>query len=338
MTRPRRSQVSLADTPYYHCIARYVRRAFLCGDDHYSGKSFEHRRQWLVDRIALQASAYSIDVCAFAVMSNHYHLVLRVDAERAGQWTDDEVLERWCRLYKGPLLVQRYLAGDTLLPAQLDTVADSAKVFRERLSDLSWFMGGINEFIARRANAEDCCKGRFWEGRFISQALLDETAVLACMAYVDLNPVRAGICSDLEGADFTSVQARLREITRKSKPRRGAPANKPTMALLPFAETEHSTQAANALPFTLKDYIDLVDWTGRAARADKRGFIPDHCPPVVNRLGLDEDQWLVLALDIQKQSLQAIGGLEAVQRYSQSMGKRWLSGQRNLARAYRSSA
>ena len=90
--------------------------------------------------------------------------------------------------------------------------------------------------------------------------------------------------------------------------------------------------------FTLKDYIDLVDWTGRAARADKRGFIPDHCPPVVNRLGLDEDQWLVLALDIQKQSLQAIGGLEAVQRYSQSMGKRWLSGQRNLARAYRSSA
>ena len=78
MTRARRDQVSLDSTPYYHCICRCVRRAFLCGEDSQSGRNFDHRKQWLVDRIKFLASIFSIDISAYAVMSNHYHLVVKV--------------------------------------------------------------------------------------------------------------------------------------------------------------------------------------------------------------------------------------------------------------------
>jgi hypothetical protein len=79
MTQSRATQVSLVDTPYYHCISRCVRRAFLCGEDKFSGQSFEHRRQWMVERHQFLTSIFTIDTCAYAIMSNHYHLVLHVN-------------------------------------------------------------------------------------------------------------------------------------------------------------------------------------------------------------------------------------------------------------------
>ena len=112
MTLPRRAQISLASTPYYHVIARCERRAFLCGQDSYPGKNFDHRKQWVLKRIAAQSDVFAINVCAYAVMSNHYHLVLHVDSASARRWSDDEVIHRWTRLFRGPTLVQRYIAGD----------------------------------------------------------------------------------------------------------------------------------------------------------------------------------------------------------------------------------
>jgi putative transposase len=166
MTLPRSAQIALQHTPYYHCIARCVRRAFLCGEDHYSGQDFNHRRQWLIDRMKAQAGCFAIDICAYAVMSNHYHVVLRVDEERSRVWSDHEVIQRWCALFKGPIVAQRYLADDSLTAAERLTLAEIASVWRERLCSISWFMRCLNEQIARQANAEDGCKGRFWEGRF----------------------------------------------------------------------------------------------------------------------------------------------------------------------------
>ena len=108
MTRARNQIISTSDTPYYHCIARCVRRAFLCGEDPITGHSFEHRRQWVIDRLAQLQRVFCIELCAYAVMSNHYHLVLCINDQSAAQLSMDDVIERWCQLYKGPLLVQRY--------------------------------------------------------------------------------------------------------------------------------------------------------------------------------------------------------------------------------------
>jgi REP element-mobilizing transposase RayT len=212
MTRPRSQLVSLSDTPWYHVVSRCVRRAFLCGEDAATGRNFDHRRGWIEARIRQLASVFTIDVAAYAVMSNHYHIVLKVDRERAESLSEDDVLERWSRIFTGPMLVQRYLdpeKRDALGEAELDRVREDAAVYRERLADLSWYMRVLNEGIARLANQEDGVKGRFWEGRFKSQALLDEEALLAAMAYVDLNPIRAGMAETPEESDYTSVQARL---------------------------------------------------------------------------------------------------------------------------------
>jgi REP element-mobilizing transposase RayT len=183
-----------------------VRRAFLCGDNSQSGKSFEHRRQWIEERLPEVAGVFAIDVAAYAVMSNHYHVVLHIDSETAESWTDDEVAERWHRLFHGSLLSQRYVRSENLTDAEQKAVARQITEWRERLLSISWFMRCVNEPVAREANLEDNVSGHFWEGRFKSQALLDEKALAACLAYVDLNPIRAGMARTPESSDYTSIQ------------------------------------------------------------------------------------------------------------------------------------
>lgn len=204
-------------------MGRCVRQAYLCGENHLTGKNFDHRKQWIVDRLKPLSFIFAIDVCAYAVMSNHYHVVLKVNAEQAKAWTDLEVAQHWTMIFSGSPLVQRWMQGEPLDHAQQDAVSTVVSEWRKRLHDISWYMRCLNEYIARLANEEDQCKGRFWEGRFKSQALLDEAAVITCMMYVDLNPTRAGMTETLEGSDFTSIQERL---LAKPKPARGRPSNK----------------------------------------------------------------------------------------------------------------
>ncbi len=212
MTQPRSSLVSVEDTPWYHVVSRCVRRAFLCGEDRVSGHNFEHRREWIETRILELAAIFAIDVAAYAVMSNHYHVVVRLDPERAASLDTESVLLRWTRLFSGPELVRQYLSPrrKAMCDAQLRRVEAYAQTYRNRLADLSWFMRVLNESIARQANEEEGVKGRFWEGRFKSQALLDDAAVLAAMSYVDLNPVRAGMAEALHECDHTSLKRRIR--------------------------------------------------------------------------------------------------------------------------------
>ncbi|ARD43215.1 hypothetical protein A3Q33_02110 [Colwellia sp. PAMC 21821] len=95
MTTARKRLVSLVDTPYYHCISRCVRRAFLCGEDKFTGKSFEHRRGWVEDKLLTLSQVFAIDVCAYAIMSNHSHLVLFIDEAIAKSWSNEEVLQQY---------------------------------------------------------------------------------------------------------------------------------------------------------------------------------------------------------------------------------------------------
>lgn len=166
-------------------------------------------------------------------------------------------------------------------------------------------MRGINESTARRANAEDNCKGRFWEGRFKSQALLDEKAVLTCMAYVDLNPIRANMSQSPEDSDYTSIQERIQN---------------PKTTLKTFGNHEKN------IPFALDDYLHLVDATGRAIVGESKGFIPADLPDILNRLGLDSDIWLDEIKYFDKWHYKAIGTVENLKKYCKTIQQKWVKG------------
>ena len=283
MPRPRKSLINLSDTSYYHCVSRCVRRAYLCGEDNQTGRSYEHRRQWVEDRLLYLAEVFCVDVCAYAVMSNHTHVVLRINKQKADSLSVKDIIRRWHRLYKGMLLSQRYIdpvQSTTLSEAEIQTVHSLAKIYRKRLYDISWFMRLLNEYIARRANKEDECTGHFWEGRFKSQALLDETSLAACMAYVDLNPVRACLANTPESSAHTSIQKRIN----------AAKLNRQPAQLLPFTGNPCNTMP-DGLPFQLQDYIELVELSGRYLHPNKKGRIDDSASPILTRVGLAHTDW-----------------------------------------------
>ena len=315
MPKARYRQVSVDNTPYYHCISRCVRRAFLCGSDPVSGYDFEHRRQWIVDRIKLLCSVFAVDLCAYAIMSNHYHIVVRINSEQVAEWSDEEVAKRWMKIFRGPLLMSQYLGNTDLTRTEQQRVEALFATWRERLCDLSWFMRCINEPIARMANREDHCSGRFWEGRFKSQALLDERALLACMAYVDLNPIRAAMAKTPEQSDYTSIQERINQ-----------PDNASLMAF--------DNKADTAIPYNLKDYLELVDWGGREIKNNKRGYIPVHAPPILIRLKMDAAPVLDYLAKDDLPGFAALGPVSALKAFATSLGQKFIKGHAFANRLY----
>jgi REP element-mobilizing transposase RayT len=335
MTRARETLVSLEATPYYHCVSRCVRRAWLCGEDPYTGQSFEHRRQWVLDRLQQLADIFAIDVCAYAILSNHYHVVFHVDADKAKCWTDRQVIEQWNRLYKGHLLADRYLAGEVVSKAEWTALSELIEEWRLRLYDISWFMRCMNEYLAQRANAEDQCKGRFWEGRFKSQALLDEGALLTCMSYVDLNPIRAGLAKTPESSDFTSIQERIETHVMRQKPSKaGQETTHQSTKLHPFKQAKGNDQT-KGIDFELNDYLRLVDWTGRAIREDKKGAIPADLSQILARIGLNPEAWLTSVSHYNRHYFSVLGAIDRIKAYARTQKKRWQRGQRIALRSYR---
>lgn len=326
MPRARQTQINLSDTPYYHCVSRCVRRAFLCGTDTLTGQCYEHRRKWVEDRIRFLSTVFSIDVCAYAVMSNHTHLVVHVDSNRVKRMSIKEIIEKWHQLYKGTHLTRQYLAAEnneSMDDLSLTTVQETAEVWRKRLCDISWFMRSLNEYIARQANKEDNCTGHFWEGRFKSQALLDETSLLACMAYVDLNPVRANIASSIEDSDYTSIQHRLKAIK----------AGRRAKFLMPFAKSSLKI-TITCIPFSLADYIKLVDDTGRQVTPNKRGKIHSSEPSALTKLNLDSAQWLELSTEFEACFQLVAGNVISLETYAAKYGKKRVSGRANAMRLF----
>lgn len=339
MTYPRKSLVSLIDTPYYHVTARCVRRAWLWGFDEYAGKDYSHRKQWVLERLELLARAFAIDICAYAVMSNHYHLVLRVDQQRANCWSREEVIERWALLFARPTLVDRWLQG---IASDSEGAAAITLIerWRGQLYDVSWYMRCLNEHLARRANAEDGCKGRFWEGRFKSQALLDEPGLLTAMAYVDLNPIRAGIAPTPEASDFTSVAARIRTLSA-SRELRTPPSSDPAHRSAPLPLLGFSDEVADnrpRLPYRRLDYLELVDWTGRRVRKDKRGAIDARLPLIMERLSIDPEAWSSTMRPAGNVFGRALGEVDRLRRHAERLAQAWIRGMTAATRLYSNKA
>jgi len=276
----------------------------LCGEDKFTGQSYEHRRGWVEERLLFLGSVFAIDICAYAVMSNHTHVVVCVDKEMADSWSMKEVVRRWHQLYQGTLLSQKYQRGDALSKGEMISLEETVTIYRQRLYDISWLMRNLNEYIAREANKEDGCTGRFWEGRFKSQALLDESAVLACMAYVDLNPIRAKMEVTPETSKHTSIQNRIHALIKGEQPKK----------LMRFVGN-YRQNMPKGIAYSLIDYCELVDCTGRCIRCDKAGYIEQRKNPILERLGLNSEQWLTLTTEFEQHFHTAVGSEHMLQQF-----------------------
>jgi hypothetical protein len=216
---------------------------------------------------------------------------------------------------------------------------------RKRLSSISWFMGRLNEFIARKANKEDNVKGRFWESRFKCRPLLDVAAIAACMVYVDLNPVRAGLAATPEESDFTSIQQRIRTwhnnmLSQVHLPARDAhdinsiPA--PVSQSIPpdssdcppswLCPIESDNRDGGILQMTEAEYLDLADKSGRILRSGKRGAIDPDLVPILQRIGIKPDAWLDTVSRFESKFHVAAGVISSLRSFADQIGRRWLAG------------
>ena len=305
---------------YYHLISRCVRRAFLCGVDDETGVSYEHRRAWIEQRILQLATIFSIEVYSYAVMHNHYHLVIYSDPLGPCQWSDLEVAERWLQLFPGKLDNPQFKLQREL---RLQAIANDETLlaeYRQRLGSISWLMRCINEPIAKRSNQEDFVKGHFWESRFTSQALLDESAALTCMAYVDLNPIRAGITDKLEESDYTSIQSRVCSMTEET--------------LNQVVESLAGKVRQRTMVMPLKDYIELIEWTGQSIIHPDKATIPTHLKPIFQRLNINQDNWLNQVNHYGRNYYRAVGPLHLIQSFADKLKSKWIKGVSSIRRLY----
>jgi REP element-mobilizing transposase RayT len=274
MTQARRQLVNPAYAGTFHCINRCVRRSWLCGLDEYTNQSFEHRKPWVEARILELGDIFACGIYAWAVMSNHLHLVVHMSPTTARDWSASEVATRWVKLYPAQ--------SAALCEQKINAIIENPQLvgeYRSRLANLSWLMKSLSENIARRANVEDNVTGRFWEGRFKCQALLSQKAVVAAMTYVDLNPIRAKIAKGISSSGYTSVKQRNRQIQKHVEL-----ANRPLLPLI-------GTRSFNMPAITEADYIELVDFTGRQWHGGKKGIIDAGEPRALTKLGLDKTHW-----------------------------------------------
>lgn len=222
MTIARKHLIDYSKTCFYHCMSRCVRQDFLLDKVTTSEGHSNYRHDWIQRRLLFLSDVFAIDLMSFAIMDNHTHLVLFANIELAKKWSNIEVLKRWSKLGKLPLLCQLYLSQSwrfRLNEVEVSIVLEQIDTYRAKLMNISVFMSRFNYYIAKRANKEDQVSGHFWEARFKSQALLDVNAVFACMAYVDLNPIRAKKVLTLEESHHTSIKYRLNRAKDYSKAR-----------------------------------------------------------------------------------------------------------------------
>ncbi len=313
MATPRCKLVDPERTCGYHLVSRCVRRAWLCGRDRGTGRDFSHRRRWLVNRLRRLACCFAVDLDAYAVMSNHFHVVVRHDPKACESWSADEVARRWVEAFppteKGEVAEERkeevreLLLGD---PQRLERL-------RRTLGSLSSFMKHLKQPIARRANEEDGCQGHFFEQRFYSGALLSDEAVRAAMAYVDLNPVRAGLARRLDECREASIGERLSGLRENS-------AEALAEYLRPLASGLGDAGRSGRPGTTLAAYVALL---ATMVESEKAPPVPK--PAEAGRatepaLG-DVSRWLALVSALHKRQ-RAYGTEEALARWASARGLR----------------
>ena len=323
MARSNRSEVvDPNEVQVLHVISRTTRACWLFGEDSISGKNYDHRKVWIEEYLQRFAACFAIDLLSFAILSNHFHLVLRSRPDVVKTWGDTEVARRWLMICPE----RKDDQGNPMAPSpsELDRIRKCPKKLaeiRERLSSISWWMRLLNQRIAQRAHMEDNTKGHFFEERFKAVPLVDEEAILACSVYVDLNLIRACIAETIELSDHTSAQRRFESVQASQQPPQDeskASADGKTQTAVPHArradaflspvDLHEATDPAGPQPsktnarcsdkgflsMSEEDYLELLDWSARHLAAGKRGCTPEGHPPILERLGLPPTLWLSL--------------------------------------------
>lgn len=312
MTTARRETYDNSTSGLYHCTSRCVRRAFLCGKDRLTGKNFEHRRSWIKQRLSYLLNIFAVDCVAYAVMSNHLHTVLINQPKIADTWSAEEVARRWRTLF--PRSKDSDGNPAPVHERDIEAITSNPKLvtlYRSRLSDLSWFNRCMNENIARRANVEDECTGRFWEGRFKCQKLVGDAAVIASSVYVDLNPIRAGVSKTPEESDFTSIQDRINAMQHKE-------GKEIYPRLVSFS-------SVLKIPLTTQEYITLVDETGRLL-VKRKASISLELIPILARLGIKEEGWIKQVQSQSKLFYRVVGSVENLKSFARQKRRCWFKG------------
>ncbi len=305
MTTARQEIVDVSVTRWYHCISRCVRSALLMADD-----AGNDRKQWIEDRLQRLNDSFALSVGGFAVMDNHLHVLVRLDPQEAMDWTAEQVVRRWIAVYP-PL--QMDTSDEKIVKMYVEHAAKDKKqveILRERLSNLGWFMKALKEPLSRMCNRADGVKGTFWEARYKSIAVLDEEALLATCAYIDLNPVAAGIAEVPERSRHTSIRQRVEHARQKGEldtlrqARHGSVAGSKSAGnleqdhwLVPIEDRRQLPGKSNASAregmvgtFSLGSYMLLVEYTGRMFRNGK-ARINEGVADVLERLGTSAEFW-----------------------------------------------
>ena len=327
----------------YHCVSRCVRMAFLCGAEPHTGRSFDHRQEWVQSRLQSLAAQFGVEVCAYVVRPDHFHVILRTRPDLAESWSDEETARRWLQI--SPKKMQESSPESTPDKDRIRRLIRNKRnlwELRQRLGSMSWFMRYLNEFIARRANQEDGCRGRFWEGRFKCQTLLDEPAILTCMAYVDLLSDREGRVDSPQNGEFTSIHERIRAHRARMKLEKALSGGagefndgKRRKQLEEQAALDRwlcpignggADSDRGLLPMGLDEYLDLVDCTGRLIEAERPGPIPEHLLPILAGLKVDPDHWVDTVSDFGELFWRVAGRNDSIRKAARRAGRRWLRG------------
>ena len=326
MAYPRSKTVNLDVTEYYHLVSRCVRKCFLCGIDKESGRSYEHRKEWVQNRLIALDQVFCIDICSYAVMSNHTHLVLKVNRGHANQLSERQVLERWHLMFQGTKLTREFLrTGQYPEDVKSKTaLRKSIKKFRKRLYDLSWYMKSLNEYIAKRANKEDDCTGHFWEGRYFAQAILDFSALTATMAYVDVNPFRAGLVKLPEHAKYTSLHQRITALRMGIK-----------LKFLRNFRSNSNSSSNNCIDMFFTEYLEIIDFFCQRIMLKNDNMMFIESPPIIKRLNLQEDEFVDITQNIENYFPIAIGNQNRMEEFKKATGRTRIKGATNVLRLYK---
>jgi hypothetical protein len=317
--------VDPSEIQVFHVLNRTVRRCFLFGQDPLTGKNYDHRKELIEGWLRQFAGCFGIDLLSFAILSSHYHLMLRSRPDVVASWDDTEVARRWLMICPD----RKQQDGSPCEPTEpeLDTIRNCRETLaeiRSRLSNISWWMRLLDQRIARYCNDEDGATGRFFEDRFKSIPLIDEEAVTACAVYIDLNLIRACLAETVEMSDHTSGQLRARawqdkvgastpetdEMSSQAGASTFDSADSVDAFLAPVCVSECSDQPGPMVSRTGKRcsdkgflqmsdqaYLELLDWTARQTAAGKPGRTSDQSPPILVRLGLAPSVWLKMVAE-----------------------------------------